>query len=140
MQQIYENNKSFSRKIANTLDWNGTTIDTSLDMSNSFHLRSQSTNKHNFFNSVYSNITNTNNLPSHRYNNSNTDEDKIKDITHQVHSARDISKKDFMSLKYNREEEEEKNKKMKLNLIKNKDKKRSVSNNRIKQELNNTFD
>lgn len=43
-------------------------------------------------------------------------------------------------MKYNREEEEEKNRKMKEDLIKNKDKKRSSSNKRIKQELNNTFD
>lgn len=64
VQQIYENNKSFSRKINNTLDWNNNTFETSLDLTNSLHFRSQSTNKYNFFQSVYSNISNPNHNPN----------------------------------------------------------------------------
>lgn len=87
MQQIYENNKSFSRKITNTLDWqpnlNSISQDQTLEDSTKFdslNYRSQSTSfNKNFFQSVYSNISNSNNQPSHRLNNEQFDEVKIKD-------------------------------------------------------------
>lgn len=108
MNQIYENNKLLNKKITDTLDWGGIInnnnnnegIDDN-DVSTHFNTQMKSQTVNNNRPMWASQQSNYSNYPK---NMTQDDEETKLNKTYNINSARDITKRDYLSLKYNRNE------------------------------------
>jgi len=107
VNQIYENNKILNKKITDTLDWGGIINNNNagideFDVSTHFNtqMKSQTVNNNNrpMWASQQSNYSN------YPKNMTQDDEETKLNKTYNINSARDITKRDYLSLKYNRNE------------------------------------